>query len=458
MLPYSFSKTGNTNLWLQELYYPNSDFAIGISNYSILRKSSEKVLLAPKFNHIYNSLYHSIYSVTFSWTEIEGALRYRIKIMNDEYPLSVGKDDFENPWIDIVLENNTMTLRNLKYKHGYVAWIKAIGNNIESNWSNSEHLFNTIPYENYYLIPTDILYPPSLAMNIPLEIKVRWLKVPNATHYMIYLWDLEDNLIYFNNEIQDTTVTISGLEPRKAYRLGHKTAFGDERTRFEYLFFFTADFTPVLDLEQYKTDVLKIFPNPVKEFCTIYLKLVTNCKANIEVYNLIGVKQLEFDKYLNAGDNFLPLELYDLPYGKYFVKITTNNKTYTGSLLKNRVYKMKIIKIISIFFFLLTFNKPIFCRDIIENSIADSSKFQLIDIQIVQDSLNNNESIQEASFTYKYLIRIFPIPVIHQARIIIYGIQNTEGKEIQLKIYDLYGKLVKDISYEVNRASGNNNK
>ena len=98
---------------------------------------------------------------------------------------------------------------------------------------------------------------------------------------------------------------------------------------------------------------------------------------------------------------------------------------------------MKIINIILILFFLLNMQKPLLSDDNDSSLVSDTLMSKNLLNKVVTDSVNNTENLQGASFTYKYLIRIFPSPVINRARLIIYGIQNTDGKDIRLKIYDL---------------------
>ncbi len=68
--------------------------------------------------------------------------------------------------------------------------------------------------------------------------------------------------------------------------------------------------------------------------------------------------------------------------------------------------------------------------------------------QIDKESYYRQGEINGAvAYTYLYLIRIFPCPVVNLARIMIFGIEHTGESSINLKIYDINGSFVKDISY-----------
>ncbi|MFC2130499.1 T9SS type A sorting domain-containing protein [Bacteroidota bacterium] len=337
--PYSPIIKGNENP-LYQVYYPNNDFAIATwYNDAIIKSETKQGLSIPKFNRMPHKSYQPVNKVTVSWNNVEGAENYQVKIAKTYSDGDPDSTSFSNPLIDTTLSGNSMTLNNLYEKMIYNGWIRALGNNLSSNWSIKHNLFYTLNEENI-LYPPDIIYPVKNSMNMPTDLTVCWTKVPGAVHYNMYvlfdysintgsnLWDYYDN-------IEDTMLTLEGLDANRGYFLKLSSFSEDAHSDYSSSLFITGDVTAVDDNELDINNYLSVFPNPAHGKGTITINADEVSPAEIVVYNILGVEVRRFEFMLNEGGNVIPINLTNLPSGMYYLKVRTNDKVFGGKIIKN---------------------------------------------------------------------------------------------------------------------------
>lgn len=77
------------------------------------------------------------------------------------------------------------------------------------------------------------------------------------------------------------------------------------------------------------------YPNPASSNVNFEIDANSN-NVTIEVYNLMGMKQLSIDKNTVIGKNLVNINVENLPSGQYLVKIIDSNKISASTIIINR--------------------------------------------------------------------------------------------------------------------------
>lgn len=77
------------------------------------------------------------------------------------------------------------------------------------------------------------------------------------------------------------------------------------------------------------------YPNPASANVNLQFDAISN-NVTIEVYNLMGMKQLSIEKNTVIGNNLISLNVENLTIGQYLIKIIDANKINTSRLIINR--------------------------------------------------------------------------------------------------------------------------
>lgn len=110
--------------------------------------------------------------------------------------------------------------------------------------------------------------------------------------------------------------------------------FDDEQKRSIIYKFKGEDFEIVTDIVDYNDDYeINCFPNPVSSSLNIDVSKITNSKAEIRIFDVMGRRYLDKDIMLDG--NVLTLDVTPLPKGTYFYEIVIDN---------NNVIKEKFVK------------------------------------------------------------------------------------------------------------------
>ncbi len=308
--------------YLEQVYYPCEDFAIGTSDGVIIKSGEERCLAIPGFKHILNMYDQPLNNVKLEWTKIKGAEEYQIRMRKSNKNKPDDTSSFNNPWLDTTLSGNSITLNGLDDSTFYYAWIRALDDGLESDWSDEDYVFMTDAKDSLYF--PDLIYPVHNSMNVPTNITVRWTKVPAATSYILNVNYDYDEFWDVYNYIEDTTVTLEGLLPNRVYRLELKSVGESSKTKFCGFKFITGDETAVNEARTDFSDI-KVYPNPVNDICRIFVFADKPATGEVIVSNLYGMEVLNYDKLLKAGENNIKIDLSRLPMGVYIIKLRTND-------------------------------------------------------------------------------------------------------------------------------------
>lgn len=86
--------------------------------------------------------------------------------------------------------------------------------------------------------------------------------------------------------------------------------------------------------ENYSFTGVGLSPNPVSDIVSVNISSEIFTNANIEIYNLLGIKQTEFDFDLNVGENTIPIDVSILASGVYFIVFNNGNETKKTMFIK----------------------------------------------------------------------------------------------------------------------------
>jgi len=122
-----------------------------------------------------------------------------------------------------------------------------------------------------------------------------------------------DNWIQIISPVQGTKVlnAVSVVSPQRAYTAG------SAGTVLKY----TAPFVGI-ESRVANSESILMYPNPVKDLCTIKLEGIAPEGISVHIYNLLGQDVL---KVANISDNSVSLDLTDLEGGLYFYSIENKN-------------------------------------------------------------------------------------------------------------------------------------
>jgi hypothetical protein len=82
--------------------------------------------------------------------------------------------------------------------------------------------------------------------------------------------------------------------------------------------------------------IQKVYPNPLKDFITIELRIEVSGSVKVSLYNILGTEVKKWDNFLlNQGEQKLKLDLSQLKNGVYILKITKDDQIRTQVLKKN---------------------------------------------------------------------------------------------------------------------------
>lgn len=313
--------------------YPEPDLAVVFSGSGpIIRYSGEKGLAAPYFLKPKNPGPLPIDSVLVEWSGVEGAVRYRVEVTPDPIGNGLPSNDPPLPvMVDSVLEGRSIVLRDLIYWHRYLVRVKAIGENVESDWWNHEGsaLFYTMKQGS--TPPPVILSPEHQAVGVPIPITVRWQSVPEALSYDFQAGEnqyfLPDPVIK-EEGLTDTFLTFSVPAGERIWYIRVRANFesgpGDWSSRYAPHLFRTTGSLGVPGEGRNgrgNAAVLSLVPNPVRD--RLNLTLERRGKSGPCTVALYGQGGRLIRTLQEKGETIrIRIETGDLPPGAYRISVT----------------------------------------------------------------------------------------------------------------------------------------
>jgi hypothetical protein len=87
------------------------------------------------------------------------------------------------------------------------------------------------------------------------------------------------------------------------------------------------------DKEAFKTEQVRVYPNPATDVVTVSLTMPKTVKAEIDIADMSGRVLLHQDKEkANAGQPQYELHVDQLPAGIYNLRVKTEDRTFTQKL------------------------------------------------------------------------------------------------------------------------------
>ena len=75
-----------------------------------------------------------------------------------------------------------------------------------------------------------------------------------------------------------------------------------------------------------------IYPNPIKENATVNINLSESSNVRLDIVNVLGEISLSKFQKMNAGNNFINIDVSKLTSGVYFAHLSANGKTVTTKI------------------------------------------------------------------------------------------------------------------------------
>lgn len=334
-LPYRDSIVKLTHgVDITELIYPEKDFFFATSwNYPnmnlVMKWDKEKGLKTPQFNSLLKYHYRSLKDFTLSWDAIVGAEKYRLIVKEDTNKAPV---DLTNIVVDTLLDGTNFILTNLKHNRSYWAWVKALGNDSESELSG---IFFTTIYDDSTIEPPGLIFPKEGSYNLEGDMKIIWETIPEAEEYSISLRDYSGVGFSVNDKTTDTSITFKEVPPYYHLRitLSSKKA-GFKSRSISYQIFSLPKATDIEIFRHTNNKNLGIYPNPSKDYCFISFDSEISDKSKIEIYNITGTIVYSESLDIFTGRNNIPIDLRMFPPGFYTVHILIGKDFKYGVFIK----------------------------------------------------------------------------------------------------------------------------
>jgi hypothetical protein len=93
-------------------------------------------------------------------------------------------------------------------------------------------------------------------------------------------------------------------------------------SEYGYIFKYERKTSTDIDDERHNNDnIISFSPNPAIETITLKIDIKTQTKTYIKIFNLLGIKQAEFNFELSSSENSIPIDISNLSSGVYYVII-----------------------------------------------------------------------------------------------------------------------------------------
>jgi hypothetical protein len=328
----------DSNYWITNISYPSNNLELTcLGKDFILINNSNKVLIKPKFYPILNYYFLPYKQLEITWNIVNGATSYRLKMdgfSKDSSDLPQ-RYNFEKSKIDTIISDNSISLHSLDSNFRYKVWVKAIGNNSQSEWSIPLFI-GTLKNESS-VAPPFLLEPMNNDILSPGEIKFVWTKVNNPQNYILKIYnDLENKLVFQLENLVDTNITLETFEPSTRYFANIFSVIDDTTLSESYNYFFYTWYEPLFinDNTLIEPKNLFLYPNPVNDEINITIPLNDFSIVDVNIYNILGQKVLcEENKNFQDG-NPLRILTENLSTGFYYIEVSVNKNSHRGMFIK----------------------------------------------------------------------------------------------------------------------------
>ena len=220
-------------------------------------------------------------------------------------------------------------------QNGNVSNIQSKGTGSYTNWRQ----VNPLPGQ------VTLLSPPNYATGISINPTLSWQAVPTATHYELKVYTASGTVVYSNNNIPGTQITIGPLDYETNYlwivRAGNSIGWG----QYSNIFHFVTESASAVDHEKVIDDyaLSQNYPNPFNPSTVISYQLPVGGNVMLKVFDELGNEiatlvneykpagryEVEFNSHsgLSSGEG------WNLSSGVYFYQLQAGEYTAVKKMI-----------------------------------------------------------------------------------------------------------------------------
>lgn len=264
-----------------------------------------------------------------SWSPTPGAITYALQIAKDQ--------NFNKDMIEVTgLTRSSFTPNELAPEETYYWRVQARDTTSESDWS-AVWSFKTGTGK----LSTPALVSPPDGGEAPLNATLTWNPSAGATSYAVQVGTDRNfrTLIVDNNNLQATSLTVTGLTERERYYWRVRANSAQEQSDWSGEWVFTASSTatsvePVETGQPGEFVVHQNYPNPFNPSTTIRFSVPKESPVRIVVYTLLGsAVQTLVDERLHPGTYQTIWNAASMPSGVYFYRLEAGEFVATKRLV-----------------------------------------------------------------------------------------------------------------------------
>jgi hypothetical protein len=139
-------------------------------------------------------------------------------------------------------------------------------------------------------------------------------------------WTLNMNPGEINSEGTGTTFTVPDLASGTyIFMVTNESGCSSQEV--------TATLTTITGLQKNELENAMVYPNPAHNFVTILFEDQKEKKVDIQITNVQG--EIFFESRRKTTDSSIELNIEDLPYGLYFIRVNASGVTRIFKITKN---------------------------------------------------------------------------------------------------------------------------
>jgi hypothetical protein len=286
------------------------------SDWSETRTFSTLVISPANLLPANNSILKKPIEFTWTYTETNGI----------SYNFILGANESFNEVIsDTTLITKTFTIEDLEYYTDYYWKVRAIKNDIYSEWSGTNK-FSIILNTPKLSIPAN----GSVEMKAPVEFE--WNTVNDAEFYRFEISESNNfSTALLDTVLQLTSLTYSNFKYETKYYWHVKAGISANETNWSEIFSFTTESDPISVNDFSEKENILIYPNPVSDILYIENRFIS--ATPYKIYNILGI--LVVEGMMNNLESSQKINIPNLTNGIYIIEIKTENKLFTNMFIKH---------------------------------------------------------------------------------------------------------------------------
>ncbi len=309
-----------------EVTYPDINCAYIMGGEYLLKMDGSKILSRPLLQRYKNRI--SPFGISAIWKPVLGAKKYNLQIAyspSNVFDYGV----FDQLTVDTIVTDTVIILPDFEFNKCYYGRIKAISDNMESDWNIRATLFCTFENDTYTNPPV-IIYPKLGDIVNTSFCEIKWTSIEGAEKYQLML---SDNPYFVGNysdnqDITDTVFKTPILVAGQKYFVRLRVIKGTKITNWVSTNFTIADPSSVVNFSFDDNSQIAVYPNPTTDFITIRFEPSEGSKPSegyqVQIFDIYGIELVQSS--LIEGNN--KIDVSRLPAGVYFVRIGEKVKKF----------------------------------------------------------------------------------------------------------------------------------